>query len=54
VKEDKLGRACNTHGEKRNEYRVLVAKPEGKKPLGRSNCWCEDDIKTNVREIGWG
>jgi hypothetical protein len=30
-----MGRTCSTHGEKRNPYRVLVEKPEGKRPLGR-------------------
>jgi hypothetical protein len=29
-----MGRACNMHGEKRNACRVLVGKPEGKRPLG--------------------
>jgi hypothetical protein len=35
VKEDEMGRACSTNGEKRNAYRILVGKQEGKKPLGR-------------------
>jgi hypothetical protein len=35
VKEDEMGRACSTNGEKRNAYRILVGKPEGKRPLGR-------------------
>jgi hypothetical protein len=30
-----MGRACNATGEKTNAYRILVRKPEGKKPLGR-------------------
>jgi hypothetical protein len=30
-----MGRACSTNGEKRNAYRILVGKPEGKSPLGR-------------------
>jgi hypothetical protein len=39
--------------EKLNEYRILVRKPEGKKPLGRpSNRWA-DNIKMDRREIGW-
>jgi hypothetical protein len=29
--EERMGRACSIHGEKRNAYRVLVEKPEGKK-----------------------
>jgi hypothetical protein len=34
-KEDEMVRACSTNGEKRNAYRILVGKPEGKRPLGR-------------------
>jgi hypothetical protein len=30
-----MGRACNTHGEKRNAYRILVGKLEEKRPLRR-------------------
>jgi hypothetical protein len=40
--------------EKRNVYRILVGKPEGKRPLGRPRCRWEDNIKINFREIGWG
>jgi hypothetical protein len=36
-------------GEKRNAYRLLVGKPEGKRPLGRV-----DNIKMDPTEIGWG
>jgi hypothetical protein len=32
-------------GEKRNAYRILVGKPEGKRPLGRPRCRWEDNIK---------
>jgi hypothetical protein len=41
-------------GEKRNAYKILVGKPEGKRPLGRPRCWWVDNIKMNLREIGWG
>jgi hypothetical protein len=40
-------------GEKRNAYRILVGKPEGKRPLGRSRHRRVDNIKINLREIGW-
>jgi hypothetical protein len=39
---------------KRNTYRILVGKTEGKRPLGRPRSRCEDDIKMGVKEIGWG
>jgi hypothetical protein len=41
-------------GEKRNAYRLLVGKPEGKRPLGRPRCRCVDNIKIDLVEIGWG
>jgi hypothetical protein len=41
-------------GEKRNEYRILVGRPEEKRPLGRPRRRWEDNIKMDVREIGWG
>jgi hypothetical protein len=37
VKEDEMGRACSMNGEKRCAYRILVGKPEGKRPLGDQN-----------------
>jgi hypothetical protein len=41
-------------GEERNVYRVLVGKPEGKRPLGKPRRRWEDGIRMNLREIGWG
>jgi hypothetical protein len=38
----------------RNVYRVLVGKPEGKRPLGRPRLRWEDGIKMDLEEIGWG
>jgi hypothetical protein len=35
VKENEVGKACSTNGEKSNAYRILVGKPEGKRALGR-------------------
>jgi hypothetical protein len=39
--------------ETRNAYRILVGKPEGKRPLGRPRLSCVDNIKMDLREIGW-
>jgi hypothetical protein len=41
-------------GEKRNVYRLLVRKPEGKRPLGRSRCRRIDNIKMDLSVIAWG
>ena len=35
-----------------NAYRVLVGKPEGKRPVGRPRCRWEDNIKVDLREVG--
>jgi hypothetical protein len=40
-------------GEKRNAYKILVGKPEGKRPLGRRSRRWVDNIKMDLREIGW-
>jgi hypothetical protein len=41
-------------GEGRGAYRVLVGRPEGRRPLGRPRCRWEDNIKTDLQEVGWG
>jgi hypothetical protein len=41
-------------GEDRNVYRVLMGKPEGKRPLERPRRRWEDGIRMDLREIGWG
>jgi hypothetical protein len=60
-KEDEIGRACSTHGEeeeeeeekkKNNAYRILIRKPEGKRPLRRTVRRWEDDIKMDLRKTG--
>jgi hypothetical protein len=54
VKEDEVGGACSTNGEKRNAYRLLVGKPEGRRPLGRPRRRWVDNIKMDLLEVGWG
>jgi hypothetical protein len=46
-----MGRTCNTNEEKRNTYRILVRKPEGRRPLGRPRRRWVDNIKMDLREI---
>jgi hypothetical protein len=41
-------------GEKRNAYRLLVGKPEGKRPLGRPRRRWGDNIRMDLGEVGWG
>jgi hypothetical protein len=41
-------------GEKRNAYRLLVGKPEGKRPIGRPRRRWVDNFKMDLLEIGWG
>jgi hypothetical protein len=49
-----MSEACSTNGEKRSAYRLLVGKPEGKRPLGRPTRRWVDNIKMDLLEIGWG
>jgi hypothetical protein len=41
-------------GKKRNAYRLLVGKSEGKRPLGRPRRICVDNIRMDLGEVGWG
>jgi hypothetical protein len=40
-------------GAKRNAYKIFMGKPEGKRPLGRPRRRWVENIKMNLREIGW-
>jgi hypothetical protein len=46
--------ACSADGEERDVYRVLVGKPEGKRPLGRHRSRWEDNIRMDLQEVGCG
>ena len=50
------GREYGTYGggERRGAYRVLVRKPEGKRPHGRPGRRLEDNIRTDLQEVEWG
>jgi hypothetical protein len=49
-----MGGACNTNGEKRNVYRLLVGKAEGRRPLGRPRCKGVNNIRMDLGEVGCG
>jgi hypothetical protein len=48
-----MGTAGSMNGKKTNAYRVLVEKPEGKRPLRRPRHGSENNVKMDLREIGW-
>jgi len=49
---NEIGGACNTYGDRRGAYWVLVRKPEEKRPLGRPRRRWEDNIKMGLQEVG--
>jgi hypothetical protein len=65
IKEDEMNRACGMHGseerrgeESRREEKIsaykITGKPDRKKVLGRPRLRLDDNIKMDLREIGWG
>jgi hypothetical protein len=53
VKDDEMSRACSTNGAKGNACGILVGNPGGKRSLGRPRRRWMNNIKMDVREIGW-
>jgi hypothetical protein len=41
-------------GDKRNAYKILVGKHKGKRPLGRTRRRRVDNVKLDLKEVGWG
>jgi hypothetical protein len=41
-------------GDRRGVYRILLRKPEGKRPLGRPRLRWENNIKMDIQEVGFG
>jgi hypothetical protein len=54
IKKNEMGGACSADGEERGVYRVLVGKPEGKRPLRRPRLRWEDNIKMDLQKVGCG
>jgi hypothetical protein len=52
IEKNEMGGACSAHGGSRGVYRVLVGKPEGKRPLGRPRSRWEDNVKIDLPEVG--
>jgi len=49
-----MGESCSAYGEGRGVYRVLMGKTEGRRPMGRPRRRWEDNIETNLQEMGCG
>ena len=49
-----MGRACGAYGGGERVHRVLVGKPEGKRPLGRLRRRWQHNIKMDLQEVGGG
>jgi hypothetical protein len=54
INKNEMDGACSTDGEERGVYRVLVGKPEGKRPLGRPRRRWQDNLRMDLQEVGCG
>jgi hypothetical protein len=54
IEKNEMSRDCSAYGERRGVYRVLVGKPEGKRPMGRPTRRWEENIKMDLQEVGCG
>jgi hypothetical protein len=48
------GHVSRMGGKKRNAHRLLVGRPEGRRPLGRPKCRWLDNIRMDLVKVGWG
>jgi hypothetical protein len=53
IKKNEMGGACGM-GDRKGAYRILVGRPEGRRPLTRPRHRWETDIKMDLQEVGWG
>ena len=54
IKKNEMGGTRSTYGERRGAYRVLVGRPEVKRPFGRTRPVWSDNCKMGLKEVGWG
>jgi hypothetical protein len=52
IEKNKKSGACSAYGERRDVFRVLVGKPEGKIPMGRHKHRWEENIEMDLQEVG--
>jgi hypothetical protein len=50
---DEIGGTCNMQGEMRNSYKILLGKYGRKSSLGRPRNRCENQVRLDLKEIGW-
>jgi hypothetical protein len=53
IEKNEMGGHVARMGEKRGAYRILVGRPEGRRPLRRPRRRWENNIKMDLREVGW-
>jgi hypothetical protein len=53
MKKNEMGGTCGTYGGEERCIQGWVGKPEVERPLGRPGCSWEDNIKIDLKEIGW-
>jgi len=53
VEKKEMGGAYSTYGEEEWCIKILVGKPDGKRPFGRPTHRWEDNIMKNIQEVGW-
>jgi hypothetical protein len=49
-----MGGPCSTNGGEEERVKIIVGKPEGKRPLGRPRRRWVDNIRMDLEEVGWG
>ena len=54
IEKNEMGWACGAYGWGEGVYRVLVGKPEGRRPLGRTRLRWVDNIRMDLQEVGCG
>jgi hypothetical protein len=54
IKKNEMGGTCNTFGGGGGAYRIVVGRPDGKRPFGRHRSGRQDNIEKEIQGVGWG